>query len=555
MTPHTPGPHHRWSVRLLTRFDALSDELHSPLLGRRVPGTIPVAVIAALASLAASLYFVPNHFSLAYPEALNHLTIARAFVDNIGGPWLDRPGAVGFPLPPLVLVPFVSISGLWQSGWGAALLGAACLAATAAAVYRTAVRWGLHGLGRLTVVAAVVANPAMLYLYATALTEPVLITAMAGCFAGLANWATRQTRPAPARLALFAGVPAAAAALSREEGWSLVIVGAVYVAAVAWQGNREAKPVARQVLAFVAAPLLAISCWFLATWVSSGDPLALPRWISTRALAPDPLDPGPGTPGHLLLSISTLNVAAVNSVGFGLVALAAAGLVVVLLSDRTPRLRGFLALMLSTYAFLAISLFTGQAVILNDANSADLWNNRSGMSTILAFALMAACGVDLAARSLADRGRHWVTAAQVGVAIVAAGALVVPNLWVAPAPAERSLVLAEAATQLAIGRPSREAAQWLGAHYDGGRILIDETVPRNHVLPLPGLTLREYYLRADGARFDAALADLAGHARWIWVSDDPGDLVARAVAADQGFGARYGLAYAGGGTRLYRRTA
>jgi hypothetical protein len=143
----------------------------------------------------------------------------------------------------------------------------------------------------------------------------------------------------------------------------------------------------------------------------------------------------------------------------------------------------------------------------------------------------------------------------VGVAIVAAAALVVPNLWLAQDPADRSLVLAEAANRLADGKASREAAQWLGVHYDGGRILIDVTVPSSNMLPLAGLPLREYYLRADGTLFDAALADPAGHARWIWVSDDPGDVVARAVAADQGFGAHFELVYTGTGLRLYRQTS
>ena len=183
MTAPTPDPRPPLSQRLLDRFDEVGDALHLPVTGRRVPGTVAVAVLAALASLAASAYFVQSHhLSLGYADALAHLTAARQLFDSPAG--FSVP-----PLPTVLLAPFVVSLSLWSSGWGAAVLGACCLAATAAAVYRVGARWGLHGLGRLTGVAAVVANPTMLYLHSTALSRPVLIAGLAGCLAGLAHWA------------------------------------------------------------------------------------------------------------------------------------------------------------------------------------------------------------------------------------------------------------------------------------------------------------------------------------------------------------------------------
>lgn len=121
----------------------------------------------------------------------------------------------------------------------------------------------------------------------------------------------------------------------------------------------------------------------------------------------------------------------------GLVGLAAVGLCILLIWNRVPRLPGFLALALSTYAYLAVTLLTGSVVVLNDANSAEVWNNRYGMSVIIAVALFAACGVDLAARTLSSRNPRFVTMTQVVVAVLTASALVAQTLWLAPAPDRR----------------------------------------------------------------------------------------------------------------------
>jgi hypothetical protein len=172
---------------------------------------------------------------------------------------------------------------------------------------------------------------------------------------------------------------------------------------------------------------------------------------------------------------------------------------------------------------------------------------------ILPVTLFAACGVDLAARTLSSRNPRFMTATQVIVAVLTASALVAQTLWLAPAPDRRSLVLFEAVTQMAQQLGPRQAAQWLGENYDGGRILIDNTLPRNTVLPLAGLPLREYYLSSSPAAFDAAVADPVGHVRWVWATEDPNDRVGRAITADPGFLFAYQVAYSESGLRVYRR--
>ena len=293
-----------------------------------------------------------------------------------------------------------------------------------------------------------VANPTMLYLHSTALSEPVLIAGMAGCLAGLAHWAASDGLLRHRHLPVYAGIPAAVAALSGFEGWALVGVGTVYVAVVEWGSTHDAGLVSREVAGFAAVPVLAVGAWAAYSLVVLGDPLAFMAGFST----PSPGGPsgvGLGSMGNVALSLTTLNVAVANTVGSGLVLLGLAGLGVIVPWNRVPGLPGFLAATLGTYAFLAVSLVTGPVVVLNDVNSAEVWNNRYGMSVILAVALLAACGVDLVARTLSSRRPPLVTVTQVSVAVLTTGALVAQTPWLTPAPTLRSLVLFEAATQQA----------------------------------------------------------------------------------------------------------
>lgn len=141
------------------------------------------------------------------------------------------------PIPSLILIPFVQSLWLWHTGWAAGLLGMVCLAGTACGVYRISARVGHLRAGRITAVLLVLANPSVLYAFTTAMTEPVLILTMVGCFAGLAHWVTSRRNLSAGEMMVFSGLPAAAATLSRYEG------GCSWWAAPSWScSSRGAVP-------------------------------------------------------------------------------------------------------------------------------------------------------------------------------------------------------------------------------------------------------------------------------------------------------------------------
>ncbi|MGC3994620.1 MAG: hypothetical protein QM779_11005 [Propionicimonas sp.] len=553
VTTHVPGT---TPEPVVARVARLWDELHSPVVGRRIAGTVPVSVVAGLVSLAASAWFVPSGLSLAYGDALSHLTIARRLFDTMTDPGLGQLGTVWLPIPHVLLMPFVLWLWAWQTGWGAALLGALCLAATAAGCYRAAARWGLGLTARLVVVSLIVFNPSMLYLHATALTEPVLIAGISGTLAGLSNWATKSRRLSPGELAVFAGIPAAVATMSRYEGWALVLAGSLFVGIVSWLRDRRLAAVATYVFGFAIVPFVTMLWWLAYNWVTFHDPLAfIFGQYSASALQADLVAQGLTTKGDLAGSIATMNLAVAGTAGTGTLALAGLALVVLAFTERSVNRWLFLAMTTITYVFMAFSLWAGQAVIFNPASSdTSIWNNRYGMASALPLALLVGIGVDVVSSRLKRTRPRLANLRRALLGALVAVAIIGQTVWQLEDVTSRSFVLSEAQTQYTLKAGARSAAEWLGSHYDGGQILLDEAVAGNNILPIAGIPLREYYLRSTDTLFDDAIADPATHARWLWASDDASDAVTNSLAASPSLAAGYQVAFSDDTVKIYVRT-
>jgi hypothetical protein len=409
----------------------------------------------------------------------------------------------------------------------------------------------------------VIVNPSMLYLCTTALTEPVLIASMALSLAGLSNYATRRRLSSPGEVAIFCGLPAALAALSRYEGWALCLTGAVFVAVVTWvRGGRRWRRSLGAVVAFLCPPAAAIGWWVGYNWVVFHNPLEFfSGQFSANAQQAQIVAEGASSKSSIGSTLRALDLAVSSSVGPASIALAGVGLVVILIARGRWRRLLFLVAAASSYLFLVVALYTGQAIIWNPGVRSDYaWNNRFGMASVLPVALLASAAtqgaVQLAGRLPARRSESpaFARAARAAVGLVVALALAGQAGWFMQRPFQRSLVLTEAAVSWRNSTPPREAARWLGSHYDGGRILMDETGSANAQLPQIGLPLRQYYLQADGVRFQRVLKDPADHARWVSVSRTGLDAV-RQVASTSSFRHDYRRVFGNQEISIYLRQA
>ncbi|MEV5000153.1 hypothetical protein [Nocardioides sp. LML1-1-1.1] len=529
---------------------------------RRVPGTLGVFALGCAVGALASAYTVHQGTNLDYGDAMAHLTIARRVLDG-QTPGLQQLGTVWLPLPHLLLMPMVQSMFLFRTGIAACILGALCLGISAAALYRIMARLELGTTARVVGLAVLLANPSLLYAYTTALTEPVLIAAILSCIAGLAGWAFSPRRLSGGELAVFAGIPAACAVLTRYEGWALVVSGAVYVVFVVVRRGDGLRRAITLAAAFAAVPGAAIGWWLAYNTAWYGNPVEfLTGPYSAAAFTEVFVEQGQlTTKGNFGLSFKVLGWAIVESIGLVQVVLAGAGLALVTwrrgIDDRslTIWLAG------TSSAFLLFSLTTGQHIMVNDVSMpSGAYNNRY----VLSAAPWAALLVAYLAHEVV--GARWSRSVRRSVAVLVVGAcavgLAAQNLWWAGDPGGRMTVIEEGELGQRNFTDVKKMAHWLHDHYDGGGLLIDESADKLAVAPVIAIDFDEVYNRAAGDAFDDALDDPQGRVRWVvmhrtqvttYATKAALDLVTTALAEDPQFLADYDLVYSVADLGVYRR--
>ncbi|NRD09167.1 ArnT family glycosyltransferase [Rathayibacter agropyri] len=532
------------------------ESLGRPVTGRQVPGTVVVLVVALLVGFVACLVTTSSGINLAYADTQSHLAISRRIIDS-KSPGFTQLGTVWLPIPSLVLIPFAQSLWLWHTGWAAGLLGMICLAGTACGVYRISARVGHLRAGRITAVLLVLANPGILYSFSTAMTEPVLIVTMVACFSGLAHWVTSRRSLSAGEMMVFSGLPAAAATLSRYEGWVLVFGGTVVVLIVAWRRKRSFFYAVKMACAFGILPLVAIVWWLVYNFAVYSNPLEFMNGqYSAANLQKAVADAGLlAYQGNAGLTLWTYNWAVLETSGLVTVALGLAGALVLAWRRGISDDALVIWLMIVSYAFSLLSLYLGQTHMNNDHTlPTNWWNNRYALSVLPFLAVLAAVLVD------ALRRLPRVGVGALGLVLVLLGA---QTAWWAQ-NLDRNAVIAEASgyVQLKEASGATAAARFLGEHYDGGGVLMDESAAGNALLPEIGIPLAEYYNRSTGELFDEALADPATHAKWVFVTtaDAPelsetgvADLVYDSLTRDSTFDTRYRPVFEQGIYVVYER--
>jgi len=516
-----------------------------PRPGQRIPGTLVVTGIALAVGAAVSLVMWQQNWLLLYSDAQSHLTIARRIFDS-QEPGFAQIGTVWLPFPHLLLLPWVLSYTLWHTGLAAAIVGTLCLGASAAALWRITTRIGFAPPARWATVALFVLNPSLLYLHTTALTEPVLIAAILAALAGLSGWIFGKPPYSPGQLAIFAGAPSAAAVLTRYEGWAFVFVATLFVMLASWRRWRSLSHSLVSAAAYVSVPLVAVLWWISFNWVVFGKPLDFVQGEYSAAAQQDALASQGLLPtkGNLGLSISTFDWTVVGFIGLPLLALAAVGGVLALLT------RGFSTTSLLIwipgfiYPFAILSLFLGQTAIRNDHSlPPGLFNLRFAAGLVPLVALLIGVLVDVVAQ-------RWVSLGTIllGLTVAVAVGFVA---WGFSDPLRRVDVIREGYSTTLSGTDSAAASAWLAQRVGSDTILIDEGA--NPVLMQFNVPLEHIYARFAGLRYARALREPSKYASWIYVdTGNPADLVWKALQNDPSFTSRFATVFQSGSVRVYQ---
>jgi hypothetical protein len=383
---------------------------------------------AACASVAAFFYYFHRGQLLLYGDAEGHINIARRVFDSrTPGPL--QLGTVWLPLPHLLMMPFLVSDWAWRTAVGGSIPSMIAYVFSAIGIFRL-VRSSLGGsseggakFAAWFAVLVYAGSPSLIYLQATAMTEPLYLALFIWAAVHLVEFARAvggEEFPAARRSLFWCSVCLAGCTLTRYDGWIAMATASVAVVVLAFRarGKTEAaslrKSILQALLVCAAGPVL----WLAYNAVVYRNPLEFANGpYSAKAIERrivQPPHPGTGNPFAAELYFMRaveMNLASNVPVAKLWLLLAAAGTLLVAFRRDFSRLLFILWLPLPFYA-LTIA-YSGVPVFVPAWWPFGQYNLRYGLQLLPAVAVFSAVVLNWvlsAARRLGTRRALALTA-------------------------------------------------------------------------------------------------------------------------------------------------
>lgn len=302
-----------------------------------------LAAILALAGGAfAALHYHRLGLTLTHYDARGHLIVARRIIDSITPGW-QQVGAVWLPLPHLLNMLPVQSDLMYRTGASGVAISIASFAIAAAAVAWIVMR--LTGCATSAIAAAAVFgfNPNVVYLQSTPMTEPLLLALTTVSIAFLMEFvdgADIERRVGPAR----AGWALALACMTRYEAWPVAAAALVLAVVALWRRGEPLKVAMRAGRSVAIYPVVAIAAFVIFSRIVIGE-----WFVSSGFFVPE--NKSIGDP---VLSAAEIWWGAHMLSGYLIIAIAAAGLLLVLLRGLVARRNSYQLLPLALVATAAL---------------------------------------------------------------------------------------------------------------------------------------------------------------------------------------------------------
>jgi hypothetical protein len=383
--------------------------------------TMLVVWLAGAVALISFFSYLRDGDVLLYGDAVAHINIARRVFDS-RTPGLLQLGTVWLPLPHLLMIPFLLSDGWWQSGIGGSIPSLMAFLLGAAGIFRL-VRGALGSdfpegernpavrVAAWMAAAIYVANPNLIYLQATAMTEALYL--------GLFLWAVvhfsefvRALRGAPEQAAeansslVKCGLCLVGACLTRYDGWFLAAAMGGAALLVGWKSGPGRKGLGRGLAKFILLAAAAPVFWIAYNGMVYQNPLefangpysalAIELRTSQPGSAPHPGSRNLAEAAAYFLKAAELNLASGNW-GRLWVGVGVAGLI--LGAAGGGRSLWPLLMLGVPFPFYMLSIaYGGVPIFLPVWWPYSLYNARYGVQLLPAFAVAAAIAAYFAAR-------------------------------------------------------------------------------------------------------------------------------------------------------------
>lgn len=476
-----------------------------------------VALLLAVLSAAAILFFLQRGELLFWGDAAAHLNIARRVLDS-RTPGPEQIGTVWLPLPHLLMLPFAAADGLWRSGLAGAIPSGLCFVIAGLFLF-AAMRLIFESRAPAVVAVLLFAcNPNLLYMQSIAMTEAVFFAALMALLYFTARFRVSQSMGA----VLGAALAALAATLTRYEGWFLLPFVALYILFTARRGRFAAG------LLFGAVAALGPLAWLAHNWWYWGNPLefyngpysaiAIYRNAMANGMAPYPGD------HDWLKAWQYFRAAAALCAGWPLVWLGLAGIAAALIR------RAFWPLLLLALpaVFYVCSMYSsGTPIFVPHLWPNTYYNTRYGLAAFPGLVFAAAALAALAPARL-----------RVAVAALLVAAAVAP--WLGYPRSDNWVCWKESQVNSVVRRAwTHEAAGFFRANYRPGQGILMSFGDQTDIFREAGVPLRALLHEGNQLQWFSAVGRPDLFLTEKWAVGFSGDRVTTALLRAQRTGPRY----------------
>lgn len=472
---------------------------------------VALVVCAACASIGAAIWAYRSQTILLYGDAHSHLLIARRIFDNVS-PGLAQLGDVWLPLPHIIMMPLAWNDFLWKTGLAGTFTSMPCYLTASVYVFLTARRLTHDSRASFIGSLVFVANPNILYLQSTPLSEPVLFATLAAASYYFVAWAQDEQL----RDLISSALATFLATITRYDGWALYLSMVAVLIILCWRKRFSRDKTLGYTMLFSILGGVGIPLWFIWNLVLFGSPTAfLSGPFSSQAQTRSFIQSGSADTYHnLWRSLLTYSFATAESIGPAVLILGLLGVVLFVIRRRFPSDALAASTVLVPFAFYVAALFLGQQVMYipfaNHPPYDTFFNARYSAEMAAPAAIFVA--------TLVAAARHWLPLTEVALLVVVVGQSALTS-W----GGIISLQEGQYGLSCSISHP---IVAFLAQHYDGGRILIDQYHSQID-LSAVNVSFRNEIYEGDGEIWDAALSNPSAYVNWLIVVPD--DLISQRI--------------------------
>ena len=486
--------------------------------GHRSP--LLIGVVTGVLGAAAALFYAREGLAISHFDARAHLVVARRILDSLYPGW-QQIGAVWLPLPHLLNMIPVQVDSWYRSGASAIAISVASTALSAWAIARLISMTTGSIIGGLTAAALLLANPNLLYIQSTPMTEPLLLATAFLSVALLAQWVELEAAGWPHA----AGLALTAACMTRYEGWLIAAAAIALTVLVLLRRGHGFRFTVQAAIKLCVYPAVAIllfcinSRWTIGTWfIPSG--FFVPE---NEAL------------GRPWLAFTQVRESVYRLSGRPYVWGGYLGVVLTGVAFARSRSRAPLVLLLAIFAAAALPVYAylqGHPLRV-----------RYGLIPVAACAALAGAGISTLWRPLRPAA---------AIAILAAA------VWGA-SPLDRSaLLIGESRRDDANAAGRRAITAYLQEHYRHESpimLSMGSLAHYMHDLGRAGFDIHSFLHEGNGQAWQYAVLAPADYVEWLVLEEraEGGDALFQARERDSSYLARFDRVAEGGGAALYRR--